>query len=53
MEKNWKNIACRNEYHDALRIRSEKLNRSMSNTLELILQDSLKSELKQMEGQSP
>ncbi len=47
MENNWKTVSCRNKIYTALEKKSKKLKRSVSNTLEIILEKSLKMELKE------
>ena len=51
MENDWKTVSCRGHTYKALEKRSEKLKRSVSNTLEIILAKSLKDELMELEKQ--
>lgn len=51
MENDWKTVSCRNQMYAALEKKSEKLRRSVSSTLEIILEKSLKKELEELESQ--
>ena len=50
MKNNWKTVSCRNQIYNALEKKSEKLKRSVSSTLEIILEKSLKKELEELDS---